>query len=219
MTLVLGLTGSIGMGKSTTAALFREAGVPVHDADATVHALYAAGPAVALVEAVFPGTTGPGGVDRAALGARVVDDPVAMRRLEAIIHPLVRQAEDAFLAEARAAGHPIVVLDIPLLFETGAQSRCDAVLVVSAPSSVQKERVLARPGMTEERFAAILARQMPDSEKRARADVVIDTGSGLEAARRQVEAVLRSFAGRTAGDRENAGWAAAKSSSTPKPPA
>lgn len=219
MTVVLGLTGSIGMGKSTTAALFREAGVPVHDADATVHALYASGPTVALVEQAFPGATGPAGVDRAALGARVVNDSAAMARLEAIIHPLVRQAEEDFLAQARAAGHPVVVLDIPLLFETGGESRCDAVIVVSAPSSVQKQRVLDRPGMTQERFAAILARQMPDSEKRARADVVIDTGRGAQDARRQVQAVLRSVAGMATGDQEGSPWAAGTSSSTRKPPA
>jgi dephospho-CoA kinase len=200
MTLVLGLTGSIGMGKSTTAQLFREAGVPVHDADATVHALYApGGAAVPLVEAAFPGTTGPMGVDRAALGARVIGDPEALARLEAIVHPLVRAAEERFLAEARAAGHPVAVLDIPLLFETGGEARCDLVAVVSAPASVQKARVLARPGMTQERFEAILAKQMPDSQKRARADAVIDTSQGIEAARLQVTALLRSLAGRTGG--------------------
>jgi dephospho-CoA kinase len=200
MTLVLGLTGSIGMGKSTTAQLFREAGVPVHDADATVHALYApGGAAVPLVEAAFPGTTGPMGVDRAALGARVIGDPEALARLEAIVHPLVRAAEERFLAEARAAEHPVAVLDIPLLFETGGEARCDLVAVVSAPASVQKARVLARPGMTQERFEAILAKQMPDSQKRARADAVIDTSQGIEAARLQVTALLRSLAGRTGG--------------------
>ncbi|MFO1150176.1 MAG: dephospho-CoA kinase [Alsobacter sp.] len=198
MTLVLGLTGSIGMGKSTTAGLFREAGVPVHDADATVHALYA-GPAAPLIEAAFPGTTGPAGVDRAALGAKVLGDDAAMSRLEAIVHPLVREAEERFLAHARAEGRPVVVLDIPLLFETGGEARCDAVVVVSAPASVQKARVLARPGMTPERFEAILAKQMPDSQKRARADAVIDTGQGIDHARRQVTALLRSLAGRTAG--------------------
>lgn len=198
MTLVLGLTGSIGMGKSTTAGLFREAGVPVHDADATVHALYA-GPAAPLIEAAFPGTTGPAGVDRAALGAKVLGDDAAMSRLEAIVHPLVREAEERFLAHARAEGRPVVVLDIPLLFETGGEARCDAVVVVSAPASVQKARVLARPGMTPERFEAILAKQMPNSQKRARADAVIDTGQGIDHARRQVTALLRSLAGRTAG--------------------
>jgi dephospho-CoA kinase len=197
MTLVLGLTGSIGMGKSTTAQLFREAGVPVHDADATVHDLYAqGGAALPLVEAAFPGTTGPAGVDRTTLGARVLGDPQAMARLEAIVHPLVRQAEERFLAKARADGHPVAVLDIPLLYETGGEERCDLVAVVSAPAPVQKERVLARPGMTPERFAAILAKQMPDSQKRARADVVIDTGRGVEAAREQVAALLRRLAAR-----------------------
>lgn len=198
MTVVIGLTGSIGMGKSATAALFREAGVPVHDADATVHALYR-GPAVPLVEAAFPGTTRDGAVDRAALGARVLGDAEAMARLEGIVHPLVRAAEQDFLARARAGGHRVAVLDIPLLFETGGEARCDAVVVVSAPASVQKARVLARPGMTEERFAAIVAKQWPDSRKRALAHFVIDTSRGFDAARRQVADLLRGFAGRAAG--------------------
>ena len=192
--IVLGLTGSIGMGKSTTATLFREAGVPVHDADASVHALYA-GEAVPLVEAAFPGTTRDGVVDRPALSARVLGDDVAMRRLEAIVHPLVRAAERRFLDEAAAAGRPVVVLDVPLLFETGAADRVDALVVVTAPSDVQRARVLARPGMTVERFEQILARQMPDAEKRARAHFVIDTGRGLEPARRQVADVIRAAAG------------------------
>ncbi len=195
MTFVLGLTGSIGMGKSATAAMFRQRGVPVHDADATVHALYA-GAAVPLVEAAFPGTTRDGRVDRAALGARVLGDDAAVARLEAIVHPLVRAAEIAFVQDAIRAGTPIVVLDVPLLFEKGNEARTDAVAVVSAEASVQKVRVLARPGMTEEKFEAILKRQMPDSEKRRRAHAVIDTGRGFEAAERQVDSLLRAMAGR-----------------------
>ncbi len=197
MSFVLGLTGSIGMGKSATAALFREAGVPVHDADATVHALYR-GEAVPLVEAAFPGVTRDGQVDRVALGARVMNDAAAMGRLEAIVHPLVRQAEVRFLEQARRQGHRLVVLDIPLLFETGGDKRCDAVVVVSAPAPVQKARVLARPGMTEERFAAIVGKQSPDSVKRRRAHVVIDTGRGFESARRQVQDIIRCFSGKAA---------------------
>ena len=192
--IVLGLTGSIGMGKSTTATLFREAGVPVHDADASVHALYA-GEAVPLVEAAFPGTTRDGAVDRPALSARVLGDNVAMRRLEAIVHPLVRATERRFLEEAAAAGRSVVVLDVPLLFETGAADRVDAIVVVTAPPEVQRARVLARPGMTVERFEQILGRQMPDAEKRARAHFVIDTDRGLEPARRQVADVIRAAAG------------------------
>jgi dephospho-CoA kinase len=198
MNITLGLTGSIGMGKSATAGLFREAGIPVHDADATVHSLYA-GEAVPLIEAAFPGTTRNGAVDRPALGARVFGDAEALARLEALVHPLVRQAEVDFLARAKAAGHRMAVLDVPLLFETGGAGRCDAVVVVSATASVQKERVLARPGMTEARFAAILAKQWPDSRKRALAHVVIDTGRGFEPARRQVADLIRCFAGRAAG--------------------
>lgn len=185
----LGLTGSIGMGKSTTAAIFRECGVPVHDADAAVHALYGA-EGVAPVEAAFPGVTQNGQVDRSRLGAYVLGDPAAMTRLEAIVHPLVRAREAAFLDRAAAAGEPIAVLDIPLLLETGTEGRVDAVLVVTAPETVQRARVLARPGMTEAKFAAILARQMPDAEKRARADYVIDTGHGLDHARAEVAALI-----------------------------
>jgi dephospho-CoA kinase len=195
MTFVLGLTGSIGMGKSTTAGLFRAAGVPVHDADATVHALYQ-GAAAPLIEAQFPGTTRHGRVDRAALSALVLADPDAMARLEALVHPLVREQERAFLRRCVAETRPLCVLDIPLLLETGGERRCDAVLVVSAPKAVQKARVLAREGMTLERFEAILARQMPDLDKRARAHVVLDSGRGLDAARRQVDAAIRAFAGR-----------------------
>lgn len=189
--IVLGLTGSIGMGKSTTAQMFRDEGVPVYDADAEVHALYAkGGGAVAVVEAAFPGVTRDGAVDRAALSARVVHDAEALRRLEQIVHPLLAAARAAFFEAAREAGAQIVVLDIPLLYETGGESKVDKVAVVSAPAEVQRERVLARPGMTAEKLDAILARQTPDAEKRRRADFVIDTGRGLEAARDQVRQVI-----------------------------
>jgi dephospho-CoA kinase len=187
--IVLGLTGSIGMGKSATADMFREAGVPVCDSDALVHALYA-GAAAPLVEQAFPGTAIGGVVDRARLSAAVLKDDAAMKRLEAIIHPLVREAQEAFLAHARRAGHTLAVLDIPLLFETGAEGRVDRILVVTAPGDVQRARVLARPGMTEDKFAAILARQLPDAEKRARAHHVIDTSDGFEAARAAVRSLI-----------------------------
>ena len=196
--IILGLTGSIGMGKSTTAEMFRAAGVPVHDADATVHALYR-GPAVPLIEAAFPGTTREGEVDRPALGARVFGQPGEIARLEAIVHPLVKAAEQEFLRDARAAGAPVVVLDIPLLFETGGESRVDHVVVVSAPEDVQRHRVLSRPGMTAERLDQILARQMPDAEKRRRADFIVDTSRGLDPARMQVAGILARFAHRPAG--------------------
>ncbi len=195
MTFVLGLTGSIGMGKSATAAMFRAEGVPVHDADASVHALYA-GEAAPLIAAAFPGTVREGAVDRPSLSAAVLGDTEAIKRLETIVHPLVAAARDAFLARARAGAVPLIVLDIPLLFETGGERFCDAVAVVSAPAPVQRERVLARQGMTGERFEAILARQMPDSHKRARAHMVIDTGRGLDVARRQVLDIVRTLAGR-----------------------
>lgn len=195
MTFVLGLTGSIGMGKSATAALFRRAGAPVHDADATVHALYA-GEAAPLIEAAFPGATRDGVVDRAALGPMVIGKPEAMARLEAIVHPLVTAERERFLARARASGASIAVLDIPLLFETGGERFCDAVCVVTAPAEVQRERVLARPGMTEEKLAGILARQMPDAEKRARAHFLVDTSRGFPSAERQVRDILRALAGR-----------------------
>ncbi|TIT34523.1 MAG: dephospho-CoA kinase, partial [Mesorhizobium sp.] len=177
--IVLGLTGSIGMGKSTTAKMFAEAGVPVHDSDETVHRLYA-GKAAPLVEAAFPGTTDAGVVDRARLGARVLGDAVALKRLEAIIHPLVRADADAFLARHRAAGAPLAVLDIPLLFETGGRDRVDKVVVVTAPAEVQRARVLARPGMSEAKLAAILAKQVPDADKRRQADFIVDTGQGFD---------------------------------------
>jgi dephospho-CoA kinase len=191
--LVVGLTGSIAMGKSTTAAMFRAAGVPVQDADAAVHALYG-GAAVEPVEAAFPGVAVEGRIDRERLAARVVGDAEALRRLEAIVHPLVRAAERDFLVRAAATGARVAVLDVPLLLETGGDRRVDAVVVVTAPAEIQRTRALARPGMTEARLSAILARQMPDAEKRRRAHFVIDTGHGLEAARTAVTAILRSLA-------------------------
>jgi dephospho-CoA kinase len=191
---LLGLTGSIGMGKSTTSGFFRAAGIPVHDADASVHRLYA-GAAVGPIGEAFPGVVVDGVVDRTRLGAIVLKDGAAMKRLEAIVHPLVGAAERAFRDRVRAAGHPIAVLDIPLLLETGAERRVDAVAVISAPAAVQRTRVLARPGMTEEKYAAILARQMPDEEKRMRAHFVIESGYGLEAAQRQVADLVRALAG------------------------
>lgn len=191
----LGLTGSIGMGKSATAEMFRAAGIPVHDSDAEVHRLYS-GAAAPLIEAAFPGTVKDGVVDRALLGPRVLGDDNAMKTLETIVHPLVRQATADFVRNAEKAGHRLAVLDVPLLFEVGRDRDCDAVLVVSADPSVQSERVLARPGMTQEKFQAILARQIPDSDKRRRAHFVIDTGRGFEAARRAVNDVIRTLAGR-----------------------
>ncbi len=195
--LRLGLTGSIGMGKSTTAAMFRAEGVPVHDADAAVHRLYA-GKAAPLVEAAFPGVVMDGRVDRALLGQRVLGDGAAMKRLEAIVHPLVREAEEEFLQEA-AKRSAVAVLDIPLLFETGGEARADAIVVVTADPKTQRARVLARPGMSEERFRQILARQMPDAEKRRRAHFLVDSGRGLESARRQVRDILRATAGMSGG--------------------
>jgi dephospho-CoA kinase len=188
--IVLGLTGSLGMGKSTTARFFAEEGVPVHDADAAVHRLYA-GDAVAPVEAAFPGTTSDGTIDREKLAARVVGDPAALKRLEAIVHPLVRREEERFLAAARKNGAKVAVLDIPLLFETGGDQRVDAVVVVTAPAEVQRARAFERPGMSEEKFAALLAKQLPDAEKRRRADFVVDTSQGFDSARAQVRAILR----------------------------
>jgi len=191
--IVLCLTGSLAMGKSTTARFFAEAGVPLHDADATVHRLYG-GEAAPAIEAAFPGTTADGKVDRQKLAARVIGDPAAMQRLEAIIHPLVARERDRFLREAEAAGAPIAVLDIPLLFETGGDRRCDAVVVVSAPPEVQRARAFERPGMTEEKFASLLAKQLPDAEKRARADFVVDSAQGFDSARAQVHAILHAAA-------------------------
>jgi dephospho-CoA kinase len=190
---ILGLTGSVGMGKSTTAKFFAEEGVPVHDADAVVHRLYE-GEAVAAIEAAFPGTTVVGKVDRNLLAIRVLNDAGALRRLEAIVHPLVHAAERRLLAEAEARGEKVALLVIPLLFETGGDRRVDAVVVVSAPADVQRARVLERPGMTIEKLEAILAKQMPDAEKRRRADFVVDTSQGLEPARAQVRAILAAVA-------------------------
>jgi dephospho-CoA kinase len=193
--ILVGLTGSIGMGKSTTARLFAEEGVPVHDADAAVHRLYA-GAAAPLIEAAFPGTTRDGVVDRKELGTRVLGDRSALAKLEGIVHPLVRAAEAEFLRKARANDAPVAVLDIPLLFETGRGSDFDAIVVVSAGEAEQRRRVMERPGMTEEAFRAILARQTPDAEKRRRADVVIDASRTVEDARTQVRAALATFKGR-----------------------
>lgn len=186
---VLGLTGSIGMGKSTVATMFRDLGVPVFDADATVHALQGPGGALLpAIEAAFAGTTGPAGVDRPALRAAIFGDAAQRRRLESIVHPAVAEARQAFLRDHAAT--PLVVLDVPLLFETGGEGSCDAVAVVSADESVQRDRVLARPGMTQATFDAIRASQMPDAEKRARATHVIDTGTTLAATQAQVAALV-----------------------------
>jgi dephospho-CoA kinase len=190
---ILGLTGSLAMGKSATAKMFAEEGVPVHDADAAVHRLYE-GEAVAAIEAAFPGTTSAGQVDRDKLGRRVLGDAAALKRLETIVHPLVRKAEERFLAESERNGASIAVLDIPLLFETGAEKRCDAVAVVSAPAEVQHARAFERPGMTAAKFQAILGKQMPDADKRARADFIVDSGQGLEHARAQVRDILAQVA-------------------------
>lgn len=191
----LGLTGSIGTGKSTTAAIFRELGMPVYDADATVHALYE-GEAAPLIEAEFPGTVQDGKVDRKALGALVTGDPVRFKALEAIVHPLVRAREEAAIEAARQSGARMIVLDIPLLFETGAEGRCDAILVTVVDPAEQKRRVMARPGMNEALFHAILARQMPMDEKRRRAHAIVDTGHGIEAARRDIRKLLADLAPR-----------------------
>jgi dephospho-CoA kinase len=190
---ILGLTGSVGMGKSTTARFFAEEGVPVHDADAVVHRLYE-GEAAAAIEAAFPGTTVGGKVDRPRLGAHVLDDPAALKRLEAIVHPMVQEAERQFLADAQARGAKVALLDIPLLYEIGREGAADAVVVVSAPEEVQRARVLERPGMTAEKLNAMLARQLPDAEKRRRADFVVDTSRGFDAARAQVREILRAVA-------------------------
>lgn len=195
MTFVLGLTGSIGMGKSATAAMFRARGIPVHDADRAVHALYR-GAAAAPIEAAFPGTVMDGVVDRPALGARVLGRPEELARLERIVHPLVRAEEEAFLSAALRARAALAVLDVPLLLEVGAERRCDAVAVVTAPAPVQKARVLARPGMSAERLDAILALQIPDAAKRTRAHFLVDTGAGFPHAERQVSDILRALAGR-----------------------
>ncbi|MEA2930944.1 MAG: dephospho-CoA kinase [Hyphomicrobiales bacterium] len=190
---ILGLTGSIGMGKSTTGRFFREAGVPVHDSDAVVHQLYE-GEAMAPVEAAFPGVAVDGKIDRTKLAAKLVGTPEAIKRLEAIVHPLVRAATQRFLDKQAGQGARVVVLDIPLLFETGGERRVDAVVVVSAPAEVQRQRVLARPAMTAERLDTLLARQMSDTEKRARAHFVVDSSRSFDSARTQVHGILRAVA-------------------------
>lgn len=190
---VIGLTGSIGSGKTTTAKLFAKRGVPVHDADAAVHRLYA-GAAAGAIEAEFPGVTVGGVVDRRRLAERVIGDPQALQRLEAIVHPLVRASEESFLAKTRAAGQPLALVDVPLLFETGAAGRFDVLVVVTVSPELQQARVLARPGMTEAKLRALAGRQLPDAEKRRRAHFVIDTGGGLAAAEREVDAILRALA-------------------------
>ncbi len=190
---ILGLTGSLGMGKSATAKMFADEGVPVHDADAAVHRLYD-GEATGRIEAAFPGTTKDGKVDREKLAKRVLGDAAAIKRLEQIVHPLVAAASARFLAKAERNGAPVAVLDVPLLFETGGEKRCDAVVVVSAPPDVQRKRAFERPGMSEDKLAAILAKQMPDAEKRARADFVVETSQGFDHARAQVRDILKSVA-------------------------
>jgi dephospho-CoA kinase len=189
--IVVGLTGSIGMGKSATLAIFANLGVPVWDADAAVHRLYGpSGAGAEAIAALVPEAVGPAGVERARLRTAILSDPALLPRIEAVVHPLVAADRDAFLERARAEGAPIAVCDIPLLFETGAQSWLDKVIVVSAPAAIQRERVLRRPGMTEEALDALLAKQVPDAEKRARADYVVDTGRSKKHARAQVEAIL-----------------------------
>jgi len=191
--IVLGLTGSIGMGKSTTAAMFAAEGAALWDADAAVHRLYAKGGAGATaVAALAPGAVRDGAVDRDALRAAILADPALLARVEAAVHPLVAADRAAFLAGARRRGVGVAVCDVPLLLETGQAGACDAVVVVTAPPEVQRARVMARPGMTPEAFARILARQTPDAEKRARADFVIDTGQGMDAARAAVAAIMQA---------------------------
>ncbi len=191
---VIGLTGSIGMGKSTTAAMFRDAGIPVYDADAAVHDLYdVGGAAVGPVGEAFPGVVRDGRVDREELRKRVLGQPEALKRLNAIVHPLVGQDRVGFFAQAEASGADMVILDVPLLYETGGDARMDAVVVVSAPAEMQRERVLARPGMTPDRLDAILAQQLADAEKRARAHYVVDTGQGLDHARKQVTEIIATL--------------------------
>ena len=190
---ILGLTGSIGMGKSTTAKMFEEAGVPVYDADATVHRLYE-GEAVAAIEAAFPGTTVNGKVDRTLLSPRVVHDADAMKLLESIVHPMLRAHHQKFLDDAKKSGAPVAVVDVPLLYETGGESRVDAVVVVTTAPDVQRERILARDGMTPEKLDAILAKQLPDAEKRRRADFVVDTSHGLDPVRIRIREILEQVA-------------------------
>jgi dephospho-CoA kinase len=187
--IILGLTGSIGMGKSTTAKLFAEAGVPVYDADASVHGLYE-GEAAPAIEAAFPGTTVDGKVDRNKLSARVVHDPVAIKRLEQIVHPMLGASRQKFLDDAEKSGAPVAVVDVPLLFETGGEKRVDAVVVVTTTPEVQRQRILTRDNMTNEKLDAILARQLPDAEKRQRADFVVDTSHGLDPVRARIRDIL-----------------------------
>jgi dephospho-CoA kinase len=191
--LILGLTGSIGMGKSTTAKLFVEAGVPVYDADAAVHKIYE-GEAAPAIEAAFPGTTVDGKVDRNKLSARVVHDPAAMKQLEQIVHPMLGASRQKFLDDAERSGAPVAVVDVPLLFDTGGEKRVDAVVVVTTSLELQRERILTRDNMTGEKLDAILARQLPDAEKRKRADFVVDTSHGLEPVRAQIRDILREVA-------------------------
>lgn len=191
--IVLGLTGSIGMGKSTTAKLFAEAGVPVYDADATVHKIYE-GEAAPAIEAAFPGTTMDGRVDRTKLSAQVVHDPAAMKRLEQVVHPMLSAYHNRFLADAESAGAPVAVVDVPLLYETGGEKRVDAVVVVTTNRELQRKRILARDNMTAEKLDAILARQLPDAEKRKRADFVVDTSDGLDPVRARIREILAEAA-------------------------
>lgn len=194
----LGLTGSIAMGKSTTAAMFRNAGVPVHDADAAVHALYGpGGAAVAPIEAIAPGAARNGAIDRSVLRERLAEDPTLLAQLEAVVHPLVSAHRDAFLRDVGETAADLVVFDIPLLFETGAEALVDAVVVVTASAETQRRRALARPGMTEDHLARILSKQLPDAEKRRRADFIIDTDHGLEAARQAVDTVIATIREKT----------------------
>ena len=192
--MIVGLTGSIGMGKSATAKMFAELGVPVFDADATVHTLQVKnGPAIPAIEAAFPGVIKDGELDRDALGKIIFADPEAKKHLEAIIHPMVGEARQAFFAKAEKDGDSFVVLDVPLLFETGGNKACDKVVVVSAPADVQRDRVLARPGMSEEKFENILSRQTQDADKRAGADYIIDTDKGLDHARAEVARIVKEL--------------------------
>jgi dephospho-CoA kinase len=191
--IILGLTGSIGMGKSTTAKLFAEAGVPVYDADATVHKIYE-GEAVPAIEAAFPGMTAEGKVDRNRLSAQVVHDPAAMMRLEGIVHPMLGTSRQKFLHDAEQSGAPVVVVDVPLLYETGGEKRVDAVVVVTTTPEIQRQRILARDNMTSEKLDAILARQLPDAEKRKRADFVVDTSHGLDPVRARIRDILNEAA-------------------------
>jgi dephospho-CoA kinase len=187
--IILGLTGSIGMGKSTTAKLFAEAGVPVYDADAAVHRLYE-GEAVPVIEAAFPGTTVNGKVNRDRLSAQVVHDPAAIKRLEGIVHPMLGASRQKFLRDAEQSGAPVAVVDVPLLYETGGEKRVDAVVVVTTSPEIQRQRILARDNMTGEKLDAILARQLPDAEKRKRADFVVDTSHGLDPVRARIRDIL-----------------------------